>query len=559
MKGGGDMKKVFIVLVFGIVFAYLRSVYNPSVPMKKHELRGVFVATVYNLDFKQHESEEAYQQAYLELLDTCEAFHLNTIIFQIRPSNDAFYDSKIHPWSRYLTGEEGKDPGFDPLTFMIEETHKRGMEFHAWVNPYRVTTKSITNDYSKEEVLKELAPSNYARLNPQLTISDQNGYLLYNPGEPQVKEMIQRTIDEIITHYDVDAIHFDDYFYPSNGLKQNEDINTYLQYKRNNESIDDFRRRNVDEMIQSISELIKNHNQQKNKHIQFGISPFGIWRNKQTDPLGSYTTGNQSYDTMYADTKKWVEQEWVDYISPQIYWEIGYKKANYERLVDWWSEVVRQTNVNLYISQGLYRYESGFDDYEVPNQLKINRSNEVVKGNIFYSYRFLTKNDRVSLVVGLNRIQSVYYQTVALHPVSNDHQIKPAPIQNVTHVTSSQTGIQISWDMVQNAKYYVIYRFEEGNEVDLTNPKHIHSIVSKCNPELIDTTINSDQHYTYYITVVGYNGVESDPIEVQYNLNEIDEQPSNQSQSYAFVYLFISVFSFGFVFAFVYFRRKSQT
>ena len=275
------------------------------------EFRGVWVATVENIDWpsKRGLSNEDQKREFIALLDLHQKNGMNAIIMQVRPSGDAIYPSTLEPWSEYLMGKQGLPPSpfYDPLEFMVQETHKRGMEFHAWINPYRAVFNIKKSS---------IAPSHISRLHPEwfLTYGDKK---YFNPGLPQVWQHTNRIVRDLVTRYDIDAIHMDDYFYPYRiAGKEFPDEKTYQQNKRGL-SKEDWRRSNCDTIVKQLYATIH----QIKPAVQFGISPFGIWRNKSQDPRGSETKGGQTnYDDLYADILLWLEKGWVDYIAPQIYW-----------------------------------------------------------------------------------------------------------------------------------------------------------------------------------------------------------------------------------------------
>ncbi|OON90515.1 MAG: hypothetical protein ATN32_03745 [Candidatus Epulonipiscium fishelsonii] len=344
--------------------------FNPKVQAmnRMNNMRGIWISTVYNLDFPKTTNPELQKQEFKSYLDELREIGINTVIVQIRPSADAFYNSKINPWSKFLTGSQGQYPGYDPLEFMIEEAHKRGMEFHAWLNPYRVTTEGTT--------LNELSPTHPARKNPNWTIS-HNDALFYNPELEVVKVHIEETIQEIVENYNIDAIHFDDYFYPPNYPLPDGELKDGI--------VADKRREHINDMVKRVHDIIM----ETNPSVKFGISPMGIWKNDFSDLTGSSTTGGESYYTIYADTRTWIKNEWIDYIVPQIYWEIGHKSADYETLVKWWANEVEGTDVDLYIGQGIYKDEVAM---EIEQQLNINKEYYKVKGSIFFTMDDLLDN-----------------------------------------------------------------------------------------------------------------------------------------------------------------------
>ena len=504
----------------------------------KQELRAAWVATVYNLDIgPQHSNSQEdiddYKQRFTSILNVLEQYKMNTIIFQIRPTNDAFYPSELNPWSKYFIRYEDNDPGWDPLEWMIEETHKRGMEFHAWLNPYRVSTQTVTSD-NKEQFLNGLSEKNFARKNPDLVIIGNDGRPILNPGEPEVKQFLMDTVEEIIVNYDVDAIHFDDYFYPYSGINDADDQALYDAYRKPGETREDWRRRNVDEMIYNISQLIRNHNTTNNKAVQFGISPFGIWANKGSHPEGSDTRGNQSYFTQYADTRKWVKEEWIDYIAPQLYWNIGHSAADYEVLAHWWADVVRGTNVNLYIGMGVYRYdETGSSRWNyketILRQFELNRTIPEIKGEIFYAYRNLLTNGNQAWIQARFDIRDTYWKQKALTPyLPNLSHIQTQPVKDLEAQSLSDKSVKLSWEGSNTDRYYLVYRFEEGEEIKL-NSDTIYDIVIPTDHRSVqytDTKVQVDKTYIYHITAVSIANEESESFALEYTHLE-EEQPSD--------------------------------
>ncbi|MBR5270103.1 MAG: family 10 glycosylhydrolase, partial [Anaerotignum sp.] len=286
---------------------------------------------------------------------------------QVRPKGDAFYESEWNPWSAVLTGVQGKDPGYDPMAFMIREAHKRGLEFHAWMNPYRITTSGTD--------LSVLASDHMARKHPDWILTYNNA-MYYNPADDEVKEYLCDTVEEVVKNYDVDAIHFDDYFYPSNyPLPEGEDRDGATANER---------REHVNDLIRQVYRTIK----RADASVEFGVSPMGIWKNDTSDPRGSATKGTEGYYSVFGDAKTWVEEEWVDYIVPQIYWEQGNAYADYETVVEWWSDVVSGTDVDLYIGHGIYKDVIAA---EITEQMEVNADYNV-KGSFFFSLRDLLNN-----------------------------------------------------------------------------------------------------------------------------------------------------------------------
>ncbi len=350
-----------------------------SANKRNDDVAAVWISTIYNLDYPSQANRnkpEAQKAEFIEILDSVEELGINKLIVQVRPKADALYKSEINPWSEILTGSQGEYPGYDPLEFMIEETHKRGMTFHAWLNPYRVTTFGTD--------INVLSKDSFARKNPDLLLEHDinNGKaLVFNPKKAEVKKHIRDTVDEIIRNYDVDGIHFDDYFYPSNYPLPEGQLKDGVECNE--------RRNHVNEMIKGVHNTINDYDET----IKFGVSPRGIWKNNKTDQTGSATNGSEAYYAVYSDSRKWIENNWVDYIVPQIYWETGHRAADYETLVDWWDKEVEGSKVELYIGQASYKDEVAKETYK---QLKINEKYKNVKGSYFFSLRDIL-NDKQNI------------------------------------------------------------------------------------------------------------------------------------------------------------------
>jgi len=400
------MKQISRILVFLLALTFVL----PGLPASaasdttgKKELRGIWVAVVANIDYpsKASVNPEVLKGEAAKILDNAEAMGLNAVFLQVRPASDALYKSKLFPWSKYLTGRQGVAPdnGFDPLEFWVSEAHRRGLELHAWINPYRVTKK--TPKEPKHD-FTSLAASNPARLRPEWVVKYTDGNLYYNPGLPEVRSMVIDGVLELIGNYDVDGIHLDDYFYPG---KDFDDKAAYAKYGKGYANIDDWRRENVNMLIGGLSKAIK----ETGKAVSFGVSPFGIWANRNSNKLGSDTRGTQSYYDQYADTRKWVKDGLLDYIAPQLYWNIGYEIADYGKLLDWWADVTSGTGVDLYIGQAAYKAGSTdpkspwYGAAEMERQLQLNSTNKEVKGSIFFSSKPLSSNPELS-----NAIKEAY-------------------------------------------------------------------------------------------------------------------------------------------------------
>lgn len=341
------MKRSFrlLALVLACVLTLVTPAFAAGTPSASEEMRGVWVSSVYNLDYPSSPTTDPdkLKTEADEILDNCVKWGLNAVFLQVRPSGDALYKSDLFPWSKYLTGSVGTAPqdGFDPLEYWVEAAHKRGLELHAWINPYRITR-------SKDTEWNSLPSTHPAKMNPDWVVKYSDGNYYFNPGIPEVRDLVTRGAVEIVQNYDVDGLHMDDYFYPGTDFN---DAATYQKYGSSFSNIADFRRDSVNQLVAQLDTAVHNID----PDIQFGISPSGIWANKSTDPRGSNTNGSEHYVSSYADSLYWIENGLVDYIIPQIYWEIGHKLADFATLADWWNDAVAGSDVHLYIGMGAYR------------------------------------------------------------------------------------------------------------------------------------------------------------------------------------------------------------
>lgn len=341
------MKRSFrlLALVLACVLTLVTPAFAAGTPSASGEMRGVWVSSVYNLDYPSSPTTDPdkLKAEADEILDNCVKWGLNAVFLQVRPSGDALYKSDLFPWSKYLTGSVGTAPqdGFDPLEYWVEAAHKRGLELHAWINPYRITR-------SKDTEWNSLSSTHPAKMNPDWVVKYSDGNYYFNPGIPEVRDLVTRGAVEIVQNYDVDGLHMDDYFYPGTDFN---DAATYQKYGSSFSNIADFRRDSVNQLVAQLDTAVHNID----PDIQFGISPSGIWANKSTDPRGSNTNGSEHYVSSYADSLYWIENGLVDYIIPQIYWEIGHKLADFATLADWWNDAVAGSDVHLYIGMGAYR------------------------------------------------------------------------------------------------------------------------------------------------------------------------------------------------------------
>ena len=354
--------------------------------------RGAWIATVANIDWPSTEAvgNDSLQKAEMVwILDSLESLGINAVIFQVRPTADALYQSEYEPSSHWLMGKQGDSLTYDPLAWTIEQAHERHMEVHVWLNPYRVNlAKTDTSTICADHIWRK-HPEWFWEYNKQW---------YFNPGLDITREWICTIVQDIVYRYDIQAIHMDDYFYPyPAGGKPLPDVKTFEKYPRGFDNIEDWRRDNVNRAIQEISATIH----ECKDSVQFGISPFGVWRNASVDSTGSKTTaGITNYDDLYADIRLWIREGWIDYVLPQLYWEIGKKAVDYETLAHWWANEVRGTNCKLYIGMAPYRLEGAKKDSpwgignEISRQMKLNRTIPEISGECFYSTRPLLRNPR---------------------------------------------------------------------------------------------------------------------------------------------------------------------
>lgn len=421
----------------------------------KYEFRAVWIATVNNIDWPSSKflSADAQKQEYISILNRQQRMGMNAVIVQIRPSADAFYQSKYEPWSEFLTGRQGVPPSpfYDPLAFMIEETHKRGMEFHAWINPYRAMQSPTSS----------IAAGHITKTHPEWFVK-YGDRKYFNPGLPEVRKYLADVVIDIITHYDVDAIHMDDYFYPYRiPGKEFPDQQAYKQYG-NGLSKDAWRRSNCDSIVKMLHDVILAYRPM----IKFGISPFGVWRNSSDDARGSNTKAGQTcYDDLYADILLWLKNDWIDYTVPQLYWEIGHRLCDYETLLNWWSE--HNYGKQLYIGHGVYRAiekptPAWRNPNELPDEIQMLRSDANVQGSVFYSSKYLLYNPNG----WIDSLRFNYYRTPALIAPMNWIDTVGPQHPHITKINVSEdrsveqfivSGDGINKNETENIKLFVVY------------------------------------------------------------------------------------------------------
>lgn len=492
------MIKRSLLSIFFLHLTFQLFAQAPVVP--KREFRGAWVATVANIDWPSRPglSTENQKKELLRIFDDHQRSGINAIMLQVRPSTDAFFGKGTEMWSRFLTGKQGMAPSpyYDPLEFAIVEAHKRGMELHAWFNPYRATT-----DLSEWNT----NPQHITRQKPEWFFTYE-GKKLFDPGIPEVRDYIVKVIMDVVRNYDVDGIHFDDYFYPYPDSKNRPlpDTDSYRKYGAARFSdIGDWRRNNVDTLIETLSDSIHS----AKKYVKFGVSPFGIWRNKSQDPEGSESNGFDGYGKLYADARKWTQAGWVDYINPQLYFPFFYRAAPYEKLLDWWSN--NTYGKHLYIGQGAYRATENREGWrskqQIPDQIRYLRQNTRVQGSVFFSSKSLTDN-----LAGVNdSLRNDFYRYPALQPAMLWLDgVDPNPPREMM-AKALTNCVDISWKAPavasdgQTAYGYVIYRFNEGDEIRTSEPANILKIsFDASQTSFSDFTVSPGKRYTYVVTAI---------------------------------------------------------
>ncbi|MFB5744928.1 glycoside hydrolase family 10 protein [Cedecea sp. S5-13] len=381
---------------------------KPNVPQpaqNNQPMRGVWLATVSRLDWPPVSSVNGssasgrinqQQQALKDKLDKLKSLGINTVFFQVKPDGTALWHSKILPWSDMLTGNIGEDPGYDPLQFMLDEAHKRGMKVHAWFNPYRVSTNTTPGTVAALNRTLSLQPASVFVLHRDWIRTSGDRFVL-DPGIPEVRDWITSIVAEVVSHYAIDGVQFDDYFYTESPGSTLNDNQTYRTYGQGYASKADWRRHNTQLLIEQVSRTIR----QLKPGVEFGVSPAGVWRNISHDPAGSQTRGAAAYDESFADTRLWVQKGLLDYIAPQIYWPFSRSAARYDVLAKWWADVVKPTHTRLYIGIALYKVgepSKNEPDWtvnggvpELKKQLDLNESLPHINGTILFRENYLNQ------------------------------------------------------------------------------------------------------------------------------------------------------------------------
>lgn len=546
------LKKLLILIVVSLFSA---NTYAQNEEVPKYEVRGTWIATVINLDWPESAtwSVSNKKKDLVQKLDALKAAGINLVFFQVRTEGDAFYNSSVEPWSKYLTGEEGKspDPYWDPLEFAIEEAHKRGMELHAWLNPYRAM-RTIPSDFTQKstgDIDQSLADfqnrfydanrefykrdtdqrhsSHVANTHPEWLLVLNDKIAIFDPGLPEVMEYNTNIVMDVVTNYDVDGIHFDDYFYPyppnQMGSNNNDslDDSTFAKYPRGFTDKGAWRRNNVDLFVEMVHDSI----QTVKPWVKFGISPFGIW--KPGNPSG--TTGLDAYNVIFADGVAWLEAKTIDYITPQLYWPFG-GGQDYGLLATWWSNRAAENDRHIYPGHGLYRTDSNtfsntlMKTNEIPRQVRFNRSKENITGSVF----FRAKNISNYFSKGFaDSLKQNLYTNAALQPIMawKDTTAPESPSNLIVQRDTEKEYIfHLSWDAPQSEQLskklnadtlvkYAVYRVDSFVNPDETEEmnKGYQLVGLTGETTFTDNAPPSRDGYWYFVTAVSRNNVESIP------------------------------------------------
>lgn len=444
---------------------------EPAASAPKRQLRGMWISTFGNLDWPSKPGLPVAEQKreLTGYLDMAVRLHMNAVFIQVRDRADAFYKSSYEPWSQALTGTPGRDPGYDPLAFMVTEAHRRNLQLHAWFNPFQVTTEGD----------KPLPKDHPARTHKSWTHRFQ-GRLYYDPGVPAVRSFVERVINEVVRKYDIDGVHFDDHFYPY--PQPGQTFHDDAAYKEHGRGMGKgaWRRQNVDTFVRQVGE----QTHKAKPWVWFGVSPFGIWRNKSSDAHGSDTDGLESFDSVYADTRLWVRKGWVDYVAPQLYWSMGDRAASYRTLVRWWAglagEAPKGKPVRLFIGQAAYRVKKSSTDpafrsgAELTRHLSENAKYPRVDGDIYFSARDLSADRRAMA----HKLIDGPYRHPALPPAMTRAPGGDPPAVTGLNVSRGGGGARLSWSPVHGAAAYAIYRFGKApGRCGLADARHLVATV----------------------------------------------------------------------------------
>ena len=482
----------------------------PMVAQNKREFRGAWIQCVNGQYLGK--STQQIQSMLTQQLDELQKDGVNAIIFQVRAECDALYQSDLEPWSKFLTGVQGKAPSpyWDPLQWMVEQCHKRGMELHAWINPYRAKHGSTS--------FEQLSAQSIVKKHPELCFNYDN-LVIMNPGLQESADYTCKVAADIVSRYDIDGFHIDDYFYPYPAPgKQIPDQQLYQQHPNGFRTIGDWRRDNVSRFVKQLGETIH----RIKPWVKFGVSPFGIYRNKRNDPNGSETLGLQNYDDLYADVLLWVNNGFIDYCVPQLYWEIGNRAADYQKLIQWWNK--HAGNRPLYIGEDIERTAKFADpvnprSHQLPAKHRLHQQMNNVKGTVLWYAK--TAADNVGNIG--HTLRDYYWKYPALPPLMPFLDGKaPKPVKSLKFAWTAE-GPVLTWAAPKASKKkwgdqvnrFAIYRFEKGAEINLNDVTALQAVTFDAQYKV---PYVKDQKYVYVVTALDRVGNESKAKKVQVKL-----------------------------------------
>lgn len=475
----------------------------------KREFRGAWLHIIGQSQYQdiQQKGSDKLKEYIVDQIDKLHRTGCNAVIFQVRPSADAAYISDIEPWTSWITGKRGTAPNpvWDPLEFAVEQAHKRGMELHAWLNPYRVT--SSPKDILPSDHISKLHPERFFRY---------DGKVFFDPAYQENRDYICTVVRDITKRYDIDAIHIDDYFYPYPVAGKKIPDDASFKKFGSGENIADWRRHNVDMLIEQMHDAIK----ETKPWVRFGVSPFGIWRNKKTDPRGSDSNGLQNYDGLYADVLLWAKNGWVDYLAPQLYWTLDFKAAPSRHLAHWWND--NSQGVDVYIGQDVQRTMTNADPNtgdtnELATKIRLSRELPNIKGNVWWHGYWVTDN----LKGVADSLSYVHQQTVALPPAYGDPDVAPKPVRNL-HLKKKNNGVYLVWQTEKHKGVdtdqirFVVYSFLPDEKLSLDNVEAIMTLTPD-EEYLVSEDDNTAalNGMRFAVTALDRNNRESEPVELK--------------------------------------------
>jgi uncharacterized lipoprotein YddW (UPF0748 family) len=501
------MKKLLLAAAAAMLVASMSHADAQNVSPKR-EMRGVWISTHISLDWPSRFDTPAQQQAKLKaILDHNKATGMNAAFVQVRSQADAMYPSELEPWSYYLTNQQGRapSPAWDPLQFAIDETRKRGMEFHAWINPYRaVATASNQNNTAM------YAPKHVSLAHPEWLLTVGTVKIL-NPGLPAVRDHVVNVIMDIVNRYDVDGIHFDDYFYPSGTTGDEAAFAADPRgFPNTPEGLADWRRDNINILIARVGDGIR----AAKPWVKFGVSPSGIYRSSTDPAVGSPTSAgaSQHYSSMFADTRKWIREGWVDYLAPQVYWFIGQAGSDYKLLVPWWNNNAYERH--MYIGLADYKVNTAgwLDPNQINNQIAMNRAHANIGGQIHFRHQFL-QNDPLGYRTSLKN--STYARPALLPAMAWKGTTAPGAPAGLAASAGENNAVNLAWapaadssDEFEKTRKYAIYRSAE-REMDLDNPANLLGVTDTATGAFADTGVGPGQYYYYTVTALNRLSTES--------------------------------------------------